>query len=194
MSTRTRDAVIADHVAAAMRHSRLSYETFAQAVGDLYHERTPDTQRGVRFHPVPRTEPYAAMRANAQLLRRYVEGPVRMPVELEESIVLALPEPFLSTCRRELAMRYGLLAAEQPEAGAPGQGLQLAALLQSAGDSVAALAPMFDDFVIDHDDAAHAPGALAELEQLMGTVTTMIAMIRAHAVPTDNVSTMRRAG
>lgn len=188
-----RDAIIAGHVAAAMRHTRLSYEAFAQSVMDHYHASTADTLRNIQFHPVPRTDPYPAMRANAQLVRRMVEGTaVRMPVEIEESVVLSLPEPYRGTCLRELAARYGLLAAEVPKATAEGQAASLGALLTRCGQSINALAPMLEDGAITGADAHLAPAALAELDHLIAAATTLVACIRQFAGQGENVTTLRR--
>lgn len=190
---RPRDAVIADHVAAAMRHTRLSMETYAQTVADLYHERTPLELRGVRFHEVGRADPYRDMRKNAQIVRRYLAGELcRMPTELEEALVLALPDPFQAACLRELASRYGLLAAAMPGTVGDEQVRQVADLMRSAAESIDALAPMLDDGLIDTDDADHAPAALDLLEQLQGRVVTLTALIRARAIPANNIHTMRR--
>lgn len=190
---RPRDAVIADHVAAAMRLTRLSMETFAQTVADLYHERTPLELRGVRFHEVGRADPYRDMRKNAQIVRRYLAGELcRMPVELEEALVLALPDPFQSACLRELAGRYGLIAAAAPASDGDEQVQQVAELMRAAGETISAIVPMLDDGLIDITDADHAPDALAQLEQLQGHVVTLVALIRARAIPPHNIHELRR--
>lgn len=187
-----RDAIIAEHVAAAMRHTRLSYEAFAQSVMDHYHAHTTDTLRSIKFHPVPHIEPYTAMRANAQLVRRMVEGTaVRMPVEMEESLVLALPASFRDACVRDLAARYGLLAAKAPASTADGHARSVGEMLQRCGQSIEALAPLLEDGAITADDAHLAPHALAELEQLQATVTTIVACIRLFADPRETTTTRR---
>lgn len=188
-----RDAIIAEHIAAAMRHTRLSYEAYAQAVLDHYHANTTDTLRGIKFHPVPHSDPYPAMRANAQLVRRMVDGlAVRMPVEIEESLVLSLPDPYRAACLRELAARFGLLAAKQPQASANDQAESIGTLLLRCGDSIKALAPMMQDGAITATDAHLAPAALDHLEQMQADITTITACIRRYALG-ENIATLRRA-
>lgn len=186
-----RDSVIAEHVGHAMRHTRLSFEAFAQDVADHYHANTRDTLRNVKFHVVPHIDPCSALRANAQIIRRMVEGVVRMPVEIEEAIVLALPAPFRDACLRELAARFGLIGAQIPRSDATGQAVQVAALLRGAGATIATLAPMFEDGLITEADATHAPAALASLDALLANITTVAAMVRKHARPADGTTPIR---
>lgn len=173
-----RDAVISAHIDAALHHTRLSFETYAQGVVDHYHANVPDTMRAVKFHPVPRTDPYPAMRANAQIVRRMHDGTVRMPVEIEESMIQALPKVNRDACLRELVRRMGFVAAEIPASDARGQVMQMARLMRGAGSTINALAPMFEDGAITAADAGHAPAALAQLEGLLADISTVALMVR----------------
>ena len=189
----TRPGVIEQHVLMATTHSGLSMEKYAIGVVQAYHARTPDHLRSVAFD-VDRADPYAAARANAQKVRRmFFGGPVRMAAELEESLVLALPEPFRSACQRELAERYGLLAAKLPSGVAGEQVQHVAELITTAGDALAALAPVLSDGVIDADDAAGIPAALERLEAHLATVTTLVHTLRAHG-GSNNVELLRVRG
>lgn len=116
----SRSAVITHHVRAALQHSGLSERVYACAVADSYRERTPLQARSVEFHAGGCYD--ADARSNAQLLRRMLDGQVRMPIDLEEPLVLSLPEPFRSACLRELAARTGHLAAPLPATTGAGQG------------------------------------------------------------------------
>lgn len=188
-----RDAIIAEHIAAAMRHTRLSYEAFAQSVLDHYHAHTTDTLRTIKFHLVPHADPYPAMRANAQLVRRMVEGlAVRMPVEIEESLVMSLPDPYRAACLRDLSARFGLLAARMPTDTCYGQADGIGTMLQRCGESMKALAPMLRDEAITPSDARLAPAALDHLEQLQADITSIVACIRQCALG-QNITELRRA-
>lgn len=184
---RTRDAVIAKHIAMATTRTDLTMETYAQDVADLYRARTPEHLRSIQFHVYQRGgDAYAVQRANAQLVRRQVDGTVRMGVEIEEALVLALPEPFRSRCLLELNERLGLLAAALPAADGAEQLVQLGELLQEYGDTVSALAPIYADGRVDAADAAHAANAIKELSELMAKATTlMAALCRVSAVPSN---------
>ena len=119
-----RSQTIARHVREALRHSGLTEQSLAAEVVEQYHRRTSLHERNVEFHSGTTTKQIdEAQRANAQLLRRMFGGLVRMPADLEESIVLALPEPYRRRLLRELAGRHdeqsGVLTPPQHASQAP---------------------------------------------------------------------------
>lgn len=180
----TRDRVIARHVQIAMAHAPMSMEAFAEDVMRLYHERTAEHLRGLQFHHHRRgTDAYAVLRANAQIVRRLLEGQVRMPVELEEALVFALPPAFRDRCIEDLAQRFGLLGARRPSTDPTGQTVQLGELLREFGEAVEALAPVFADGVLDETDAAAARRAIREVDDLRARATTLIAMLETVVRP-----------
>lgn len=191
---RTRDKVVADHVALALRHSELTRESFADQVMQLYCSRTPLHLRHIPFHAHTRgADPYAVIRANAQLVFRQLDGVVRLAVELEEAVVLALPAPYQGACLRELAARYGLLAAEQPGDVPAAQLAQLGDLVREFGEALQAVAGTLSDGRLDHADALASESAVRELDDLIATATTLRA---AHAavVNRTNVTHLAAAG
>jgi len=177
----SRRQVIADHVMLAISRSALTERTYAQCVADLYMERTPLHARAIPF--AQSADPYADSEANRQTVKRMLDGRVRMAVDIEEALVLALPEPYRHALMAELAERLGLLAADQPAADATGQQHQVAELIAGAGAALDKLAPMLDDGVLDEHDAQYAAAALAALEALQARVVTIEAAIRSYAVP-----------
>jgi hypothetical protein len=183
----TRAAAIWRHVDHYLRRTGAKEHDFADAVAALYQQRTPLHLRGIEFHPhAAGSNPYEVMRANGQLLFRMLkpEGPTRLPVELEEAVVLSLPAPYRDECLRDLAERLGLLAAPLPAAaGAPlaQQVKSPCALLRSAADAVEKIAPMLEDGGIGPEDAALFAPALAGLSEVMGVCVTLNAQI-AHAM------------
>lgn len=175
----TRNRTIARHVLLALKHTDTTRETYADDVAKVYQERTPLHLRHVEFHALVRgSDPYAVLRANAQLVMRQVDGVTRMASELEEALVLALPEPFRAACLSELAARYGLLAAALPAASAGGQLGQWGGLSREFGEALQALARTMDDGRLDQADAAHAGEVVHQLEDLIAAATTLRA---AHA-------------
>lgn len=195
----TRAHAIHAHVLAALRHSGITDGAFANDVAALYAARTPLEARSIQFHQWhPGLDATTVQRANAQLLFRMLrpDGPSRMPVELEESVVLALPQPYLADCQRELAGRMGLLAADLPApVDAP-----LAAhlnspveLMRRAAVAVERIAPMLEDGRIGPEDAAHFTAALSALNDVAGACVTLNAQIhQAMQEPPANVTRMRR--
>lgn len=175
-----RSQLIAEHVLLAISRSALTERTYAQTVADLYMERTPLHARSVTF--AHSADPYADSEANRQTVKRMLDGRVRMAVDLEESLILALPPPYRQHLLAELAERVGQLAAEQPAAGAAGQQHQVGDLLRDMGRAMDSLAPMLDDGRLDASDAAHAPAALRELEALEGRIATLCEGIRRYVL------------
>ncbi len=166
----TRAHVIEAHVAFALRHTGIDQADFAEDVARRYRDRTPLHARGVEFHEHERgADPYAVRRANAQLLFRMLrpDGPARLPVELEEAIVLSLPEPFLHECLRELNARYGLMAAPLPEV----EGVEVTAAVgnftRDFGECLAALARTVSDGRLETSDAKDAPAVIRELDDVI---------------------------
>jgi hypothetical protein len=175
----TRAQVIAEHVTFALTRSALTERTYAQAVADLYHERTPLHARTVPFQHSK--DPYADSEANRQTVKRMLDGRVRMAVDVEEALVLALPQPYRDHALTELSARLGLLAVHCPSHLAAGQQHQVGELLKHVGESMQRLAPLLEDGVIDARDAAYADSALRELDVLLGQVVTLRSAIRQYA-------------
>jgi hypothetical protein len=180
----TRAHAVYAHVLTALKHSGIDQGDFADDVARLYLERTPLHARSIEFHQHVRGgDPYAVRRANEQLLFRMLKpnGPVRMPVEIEEAVVLALPEPYRDECLRELNARYGLLAAAIPACSKASLADQVRSpcdLMRKAAAAVERIAPMLEDGRIGPEDAAYFADALTAINAMMGcgvTLTTQIA-------------------
>lgn len=108
--------------------------TFAMDVAELYLARTAPDVRTVPFKLGEGDALFAAMRANAQTMRRYMDGTVKaMPCDLEDAWVLALPEPYRSDCEAELARRRGRLSVVLPEASDNADANALAEMMRAAG-------------------------------------------------------------
>jgi AcrR family transcriptional regulator len=179
----TRASTIHAHLLTALKHSGIDQDDFAEDVARLYFERTPLHARSIEFHQHTRGgDPYAVRRANAQLLFRMLKpaGPVRMPVEIEEAVVLALPQPYRDECLRELNERYGLLAAALPagnDASLADQVRSPCDLMRKAAAAVERIAPMLEDGRIGPEDAAYFADALAAINAMMGCGVTLTAQI-----------------
>jgi hypothetical protein len=153
-------------------------------VVSLYDTRTPLAARHVPFHRT--ADVYADQKANAQLLRRMlsIDALVRMPVELEEALVLALPEPMRTECLRELADRYGLLAAPKP-CGTRIRPVVPAGILRETGEAVIALAQVIDQDAPRLADLQRAASELIDViahctsarEQILDAANAMAAVI-----------------
>lgn len=194
----SRTAAIATHVEHALRHARLSSETYADEVRRQYHERTPEAARVVQFqNPDGADDPYRALRHNAQTVRRYLglcEQPIRLLADLEEAMVLALPEPYRSECLRELAARYGLLAARMPGVERGGAALSLADLMRETAEVVEAVAPLVADGLVDSFDGhSQITCALQQLSDLEAACAAQRAQLEAAQRAASFGGTDRRA-
>lgn len=172
----TRAATVQAHVLMALRHSGTDQADFADDVASLYHERTPLHARGVEFHQHTRgADPYQVRRANEQLLFRMLKagGPVRLPVELEEAVVMALPEPYRSECVRELAERYGLLAAALPTRGGCGTQASVGLLAREFGDVLHATAQTFGDGLLEQASPLHCAEVIKQIDQLVACALSL---------------------
>lgn len=198
----TRCGVVWRHVDMALRNEgRMTQENFAADVVDQYHQRTAPHLRSIEFHQHQRGgDPYKVQRLNAQLLfRMRPDGPTRLPAEIEEAMVMALPVAYRNECLRELSQRYGLLAAEIPaaiDAPASAQMKSPCELLRRAAKAVERIAPMLDAGQgIGPEDAAYFSAALAAINDVQGICVTVVAQI-ARAMgedPTGGVVVQLRA-
>lgn len=188
----TRQAVILHHLNLALHHSALTFRAFATQVRDTYNARTPAATRGTRFHET--RDPYADERANAQILKRIIDEPASIPVELEESLVLCLPSPYQGECCRELAGRLGQLAAAIPAGGHSAAIANGATLMKETGEALAELAQCLD---LDGQRITPAKRALAT--RAIGSLTDIEACVatlkaRLHDAAATNISTLQKAG
>lgn len=173
-----RDDVIRHHVDMAARHSGETIESIAARAVDLYEARTPLHARHIPFMPRGRN-PYEAQRTNALHVRRFLglsQPATRMPVEFEEAIVLALPEPFRGECLRELADRVGLLAAKAPDPAASVL-CAPADLMRECAEVITALAPALVDGSYTADDLPAIRAAAGALADVQGAVASLMAQL-----------------
>lgn len=191
MTREPRSATIHRHLRDALRATGLPLRTLADRAVDLYHARTALHERAIEFHAGATADAYeAAARANAQIVTRMLEGTVRLPADFEEALVLALPEPHQAACLRDLADRYGLLAAQPPTACPVAQQVSTADLLRETGALMTTLAPAFADGRLDASDALIARHALPEVLDLQGRLATLAVQLEAitrgaHTVTTN---------
>ena len=101
-----RSAVVFRHTADAVRNSGHTDTSLAQAIADQYTADVAPGERIVQFHAGEDADSMErALKANAQIIGRIRNGTVKMPVDLEESWVRALPAHWRDACSRELAQR-----------------------------------------------------------------------------------------
>ena len=148
-----RSAVVLRHTREAMRtDTRMCIRKFASRVAEHYISTVDEHDREIQFHVGTTLDTACdAEKANAQLIGRFLNGTVRLPADLEEAWVHALPEPHRLECARELARRYGFLGAVIPdESDTPVSSVGDLAI--RFGAAMQTLGPILADGRIDHDD------------------------------------------
>lgn len=193
-----RSAVVFRYTQHAIHHCGLCVRKLATRIAEEYQSRVPQSLRVVAFHAGTTTASmFKAEVANAQLVGRFLSGVVKLPADLEEAWVAALPDDVQRECRRELVRRYGFMAAEMPTApSVRSESASIADLAREFGETVSALAPVLDDGLIDARDAPHIKRALKESADLMAALVTLQAQLTAALPdhPGTGVLHMRRAG
>lgn len=166
----SRSEVIFGYTRRLLLERRLSMETFAARVVELYHARVLAAARSIEFRA--HGDAFAVAKVNAQRLARYMQPEIctRMPVEIEEPWVLSLDEPYRAQCVRELAARYGLLDVPIPDATVATDTESLGRLTREIGEFFTRVAPVMEDGVIDARDCPHLAAAIAEADALMSAV------------------------
>lgn len=110
-----RSAVVFRHTTDAIRNSAHTDSSLAQSIAEQYMADVAPGERILQFHVgVDADSTEKALKANGQIIARIRNGTVKMPVDLEESWVRALPPQWRDACARELARRYGFLGARIP--------------------------------------------------------------------------------
>lgn len=161
------------------RHTRDNMKTetwlsISQRITETYLARVSPDDREIAFHTEGKADKCHTL--NSQKLHRYMaeDVNVRMPVDLEESWVLALAEPYRSACLSDLAARYGLLAARIPE----GVGhAEIADLLREVGEAVTELSKMYEDGKLDASDAKHLNKARKEIRDVVAACMALDACV-----------------
>lgn len=173
----TRSETIFRHTNEMLHVTRTSMASFAQQVVENYHDEVPSEARCVEFKMDG--DMFRVATTNAQKLHRYMEQEVsaRLPVDLEESWVRALCEPYRTECRRELAKRYGLLDVSLPSPLFYSDIETVSRLTKEVGEALVAIAPALADADIDFADAQHLPAALKEIEDVISAALSLKARL-----------------
>ena len=168
----TRWSVIGRHARKAAQV--LTWRAYGHDVALVFRESTPAhvvDQIGVHFHYSGDVD--ADRIANAQIVRRHVEGLEQRPnPELEDALVLAMPPEIRESCETALAARRDRLSAPmvKPDDNAMEHFGQL---VEQFGETLQRMSPIVADGRIGADDRHHIPEARAKLRQLRGKLAAL---------------------
>lgn len=177
LTQETRPQTLARHLQAMQHDTGRTLPAFAADVVAAYLATTQPGRRTIHWHAAG--DPYADMRANAQILRRYLDGDHRFPCELEEAFVSAFPQPFRDHLRADLAHRYGLLPVARPVVSASAQQAGMAALFREVGEAGERVSEMLGDGQIGPEDKPLLDQALKELDDVVAVALGLQHAIRA---------------
>lgn len=170
-----RSTTVIRHVQAYLLNEVISQETYAEQVREHYEGLIPQGRRIIAFHTGG--DAVTDMKANGQLVKRMIDRTVRLPADLEESLVRALAEPYRAQCRRDLMGRYGSLDVRIPSEGDQSIG-DVAALSHEFAEALEALTPIVADGRIDEADREHAGEAIKELLDLEAAACALRARLQ----------------
>src|SRR5690242_2310224 len=177
----TRSELVFRHTSRMLHETRCSWEAFGQRLVEHYHAAVPAEARDVQFQTTG--DVFHCAKINAQKICRYADDRVnaRLPVDLEESWVEALAEPYRTDCIRDLARRYGLLAVQVPVSlGCTVSAMQsVSAVSREFGQAIEAVAPIIENGKFGPEDLPHVDRALRELEDLIGAAEATRAQLLA---------------
>lgn len=184
-----RSQVVFRHTREALRKTSIKPNVLADAIADAYEARVALNERTVEFHKGTTVDSIAkAQKANLQIFTRFYDGTVRLPVDLEEAWVAALPGQHRIDCERELAQRYGFLGARAPVSTESGQMLCVAGVSIEFGQLLEHLAPVVDGQVQSAQDVVELERAIKEGRDLLASVASLVATLeQRRAQPDCNV-------
>lgn len=170
----SRAQLIWRHVYQFIHSTGISWPSYADTVRDIYEATIPEHTKHIEWSN--QRDMHTRMRLDAQTLRRFeYDAKFGLPCDLEESLVLALRRHQYrdhDALMRDLAGRYGLLAARLP-ADSDGTA-NIGDLSIQFGEAVQALGPMLADGQIDENDVIYARRASRELLDVIAAANTLL--------------------
>jgi hypothetical protein len=195
LTAEPRSQVVYRHTREALRKTSMTPNVLADAIAEQYQARVAPVERTLQFHVGTTADSITkAQKANLQIFSRFYDGTVRLPVDLEEAWVAALPGQHRIDCERELAQRYGFLGARAPLSAEAGQMLSVAGVSIEFGQLLEHLAPVVDGQVHSVQDVAELERAIKEGRDLLAVVATLVATLeQRRAQPDCNVVALGRS-
>jgi hypothetical protein len=171
----SRSETVIRHVNDYLSETTVTRAAYADDVKIALQHVEPDPERRariIRFHDLSdhNGNGEAMLKANDQLVKRILSGEVKLLANLEEALVLPLPNERRLACLRDLDARYGLVSAPAPslQVAASSAPADLGRLLETTGKSIQSLAPILADGKVDAKDAPYALTALRNITAALG--------------------------
>lgn len=183
MSRPARSQLIGTMVADAVLQTRMTWNAYADRVATHYQASVPLDERTYRFHVgTTADDAQDAARLNTQTVRRILSGESTMSVDIEESLLAALPAEWCQRVQTALLARDGLMWARLPAAAGDvaGQFVGPCDLMRRTADVVEHIAPALANGGIGPDDGLPLlVEARKDVRLLHGACATLDAQIAA---------------
>ncbi len=177
----SRSHLIWRHTNTLINKTSLSWDSLAATVREHYEASVPVEQATIEWSQ--KHDAYTRARLDAQTLRRFEHNTKHgLPAELEESLVFALQAlgyVGMPDLMRDLAGRYGLLAAPIPDTEGRDGLINVARVSQQFAEALEALSPMIADGKIDGDDRPYARNAIHQVMDVIAESTTLVQQINS---------------
>lgn len=168
-----RQLVIYGYTRRMLDETATNAASFAMVLAERYHALVAPDVRQVPLKLGQGDDVFRAMKDNGQILRRYMDGTVKvLPADLEDAWVSALPEPYRSDCERDLARRRGNLCVRLDAIGS-GVVTSVGHLSTEFGELLSAIAPALADGKINEEDLRHARQILDKSDDLITAVLNL---------------------
>lgn len=173
----TRDATIRGYVDAAVDQGLTTWDGYVDTLRQIYWRDTPARVRTFEFRdPETDPEPARAMAANTAKVMDWFNPrrTVRMPVELEEAAVFALPESIRERCQQDLARRLGCYGALKRPVDPAGECATESLIGGDYGELLGVVARMkANGGEINRDDRAQMPDLEAAVDRMQADVEAL---------------------
>ena len=173
----TRQAVLLLHAKEFRSRRGVSLENWAERVDREYCRRVPEQHRTISapdLSGITNADVYRKrLRAWDQVIRRFDEGEVRFPSELEEAWIFALEDPYRSACIRELSHRVGCYGAQIRPDGAVGDHSAWGDALESFGSVTVLMGQILADGVIDDRDIEQIADLVPTIDRMQAALETV---------------------
>lgn len=183
MNVPTRSQLIGAIVTDAVLQTRMTWNAYADRVATHYQAAVPLDERTYRFHVgTTADDAQDAARLNTQTVRRILSGESTMSVDIEESLLAALPAEWRQRVQTALLARDGLMWARLPAAAGDvaGQFVGPCDLMRRTADVVEHIAPALANGSFGPDDGMPLLAeARKDIHLLQGACITLDAQIGA---------------
>lgn len=192
--------VVAEIINQMLRIDRaIKIEGYSVDVVEHYLNSTPDDKREIAFHVGRDVERDSA--TNAQLITRALQGihsesrktqktSVLHLVELQESLIQSMVEPYKSQCLQILLARFGMLPMMIPAMGEMEDEELFAQFIEKVGGTLSTLGLMMENKVIGPEDLKHKPKILAELTDLKKVADELLATVHKN-IPDSKMTVVK---